>query len=132
MGGWGMTGVDKKLSEDLREADVNVQDFETCKQAYKDHIDVDLDETVMFCAGKSSGGTYIGTCKGDSGGPIVKHEARNDVLVGIVSFGADECGNSNHPTVFAKVSGVYDWIVDSIKDWDCSEHLENRERLLLP
>ena len=32
---------------------------------------------------------------------------------------------------FAKVSGVYQWIVDSINNWDCSsEQLESRERLL--
>ena len=31
---------------------------------------------------------------------------------------------------FAKVSGVYQWIVDSIKKWDCSQRSEKRERLL--
>merc|ERR1719291_556807 len=125
--GWGMTGVDKKLSEDLREADVNVIAYDTCNEKY----DGTLDNKVMFCAGKSSGGTYIGTCEGDSGGPIVKPDVNgNDVLVGIVSFAAGECGNSNHPTVFAKVSAVYDWIDNTIKDWDCSEQLESRDRLL--
>merc|ERR1712176_202024 len=75
--------------------------------------------------------SYIGTCEGDSGGPIVKHNLDgNDVLVGIISFAAMECGNSNQPSVFAKVSGVYDWIDKTIKDWDCSEHLEKLERLL--
>jgi surface protein len=129
--GWGKTGVDEESSVDLLDVDVNVQDFQTCKQAYNDYDDTNLDETIMFCAGKSSGGKYRTTCRGDSGGPIVKRDATGtDVLVGLVSFGADECGNSNHPTVFAKVSGVYEWLVDSITNWDCSEISERRERLL--
>merc|ERR1719291_144514 len=58
--GWGKTGVDKESSVDLLEADVDVIDFQTCNEKY----DEKLDETLMFCAGKSSGGTYRTTCQG--------------------------------------------------------------------
>ena len=43
---WGKTGVHEELSEDLREENVNKIDFETCKQAYQDNID--LVENIMF------------------------------------------------------------------------------------
>merc|ERR1712176_466838 len=51
----------------------------------------------------------------------------NDLLLGIVSFGADECGSSNHPTVFAKVSEVYDWVIDNINYWDCHRDPEENQ-----
>merc|ERR1712157_430705 len=127
----GKTGVNEPLSEDLREADVNVIDFQTCNQAYEEY-GIDLVESVMFCAGKSGWDdgthTHISTCEGDSGGPIVKRDVNgNDLLLGIVSFGADECGSSNHPTVFAKVSEVYDWVIDNINYWDCHRDPEENQ-----
>ncbi|XP_030242780.1 trypsin 3A1-like [Drosophila navojoa] len=58
----------------------------------------------MICAGYSEGGK--GSCKGDSGGPMVNG---NGVLVGVVSWGKP-CALPNYPSVFARVSYVREWI----------------------
>ncbi len=46
-----------------------------------------------------------GSCKGDSGGPIVKFIDVEDryVLVGIVEGGIGKCGNSDYPAIYIRV-----------------------------
>jgi hypothetical protein len=52
------------------------------------------------------------TCKGDSGGPVVSY--RNDVLLGVVSWGKSECGATGEPGVYTRVSHYRDWIIAQI------------------
>lgn len=49
----------------------------------------------------------IGTCMGDSGGPLATH---NNTLVGLVSWGIP-CAQG-FPDMFTRVSGFIDWIVN--------------------
>ena len=53
-----------------------------------------------------------GTCKGDSGGPVICNEDGKAIITGIVSFGAKECneGSTHLPKVFARVTRALDWI----------------------
>jgi len=55
------------------------------------------------------------SCYGDSGGPLVWQDgkSRNPVQVGLVSWGF-ACSNNNFPGVYARVSGAYDWIKDTV------------------
>ena len=47
--------------------------------------------------------------QGDSGGPFVCNEGGKYVLTGVVSWGQGMC-NTNHYTVFARVSSFIQWI----------------------
>ncbi len=61
--------------------------------------------TTMIAAGALSKAekVYAGGCNGDSGAPLMAYLKGNPVLVGVTSFGANNC-DGGKPTVFAKVS----------------------------
>ena len=63
----------------------------------------------VFFLGKDS-------CQGDSGGPLVYREFSTDpwYLVGLVSFGTKDCGNSV-PGVYTRVAGYLDWIEQNLE-----------------
>jgi len=141
--GWGTTEGGSASSE-LREAEVDVIDFSECKNKYDSLSEANeklcsdwgmgcsfgrLNESIMFCAGRTEGGTTYDSCTGDSGGPIVKLSAdnnMNDVQVGVVSFG-EGCGNPDYPGVYSKVSVVKDWIDLKIDEWDCRKDAKRRQ-----
>ncbi|GMH36824.1 hypothetical protein BSKO_04697 [Bryopsis sp. KO-2023] len=70
----------------------------------------------MMCAHATSQGTCQGKC--DSGGPLVIPDEGGvpdfDLLVGLVSFGPDDCGGSEEsrfkPGVYTRVSSFRQWI----------------------
>jgi trypsin len=84
----------------LQEVNVNYIDFETCNDLY----DGAIVDSIMFCAGVPGGGKD--SCQGDSGGPIFDQEG---IQVGVTSFGIG-CAQAAFPGVYARVSGVKDWI----------------------
>lgn len=101
--GFGQTEMG--ATTDLHGVILPVFDFEICAKKYDT-----LDRTYiltenMFCAGFDD--DIRKTFKGDSGSPLVTLD--NGIMYGITSW-----GNSNKmskfPRVFAKVSGVVDWI----------------------
>ena len=70
----------------------------------------------QICAGAELGKD---SCRGDSGGGlfIQKNEKEKETawyLIGIVSFGAKECGNG-HAGVYTRVSSFITWIQQNIK-----------------
>lgn len=71
---------------------------------------------VMLCAG----GAGEDTCAGDSGGPLILADSKDnpsfDRLVGIVSFGAKECGAVGIPGVYTRTSRFRDWIEMQIRE----------------
>ena len=79
----------------------------------------------VLCAGTGD----KNTCRGDSGGPLMCGINDEPVLVGIVSFGAGNCGKANNqvtPTVFTKVANksIRKFIVDHLKrDGKCNYHI---------
>jgi hypothetical protein len=53
---------------------------------------------------------FVLLLQGDSGGPLTTiHYPRR--LVGIVSWGPQECGDADYPAVYTKVSVVRKWIL---------------------
>lgn len=52
-------------------------------------------------------GSGSGTCRGDSGGPIITHNK----LIGVVSWGIRPCG-AGHPDGFTRLSSFLDWIFE--------------------
>ena len=53
------------------------------------------------------------SCSGDSGGPAFI-AGRVPLLVGIVSWGSQECEDDNRPSVYTRVSNHADWIEKTI------------------
>jgi len=61
-------------------------------------------------------GVKQGACQGDSGGPglVAGPNRFSDVQIGVVSFGGTECAGEDKPTVFARISGWVDSMVQTI------------------
>ncbi|MFJ2648627.1 trypsin-like serine protease [Streptomyces sp. NPDC087420] len=98
--GWGRTtSTTQDISETLRTATLPVNSDATCTSAYgRDFI-----KGHMVCAGKPASGSDAGTvsaCNGDSGGPLVVAGR----LVGVVSWGVEDCVEAGAYSVFTKAS----------------------------
>uniref|UniRef100_A0A3Q0SHX2 Peptidase S1 domain-containing protein n=1 Tax=Amphilophus citrinellus TaxID=61819 RepID=A0A3Q0SHX2_AMPCI len=107
--GWGKTQKARN-SDVLMAVNVTVTDRQKCNSRdYYNHNPVIT--SGMICAG-SSGKNKAGTCNGDSGGPLLcKGE-----LVGVTSFGPQECGKINQPGVYSFLSEKQlKWIQKTMK-----------------
>ncbi|MBG0852492.1 trypsin-like serine protease [Streptomyces spinoverrucosus] len=98
--GWGRTSsTHDNISETLKTATLPVQSDSTCAAAYGSHFI----KGHMVCAGYPATGSDSGTttaCNGDSGGPLVV----NNRIVGIVSWGVEDCVAQGAYSVFTKVT----------------------------
>ncbi|XP_053313930.1 granzyme A-like [Spea bombifrons] len=106
--GWGMTSPkSEKLSNVLREANLNIVENASCQKSYeKLYIKITDD---MICAGPLKK-RKDDACPGDSGGPLICSNS----LRGIVSFGP-QCGNPKIPGVYTRLSAKYlKWIRTTI------------------
>ncbi|MFC4471364.1 trypsin-like serine protease [Streptomyces xiangluensis] len=97
--GWGRTSsTNDDISQTLKTATLPIQSDTTCAGYYGS----DFVQGHMVCAGTPATGSDSGTtsaCKGDSGGPLVV----NNRIVGIVSWGVQNCVAQGAYSVFTKV-----------------------------
>ncbi|MCL7427380.1 trypsin-like serine protease [Streptomyces sp. YS415] len=97
--GWGRTSsTDQNISQTLKTASLPIQSDATCGAYYG----ADFVKGHMVCAGKPASGSDSGTttaCNGDSGGPLIV----NNRIVGVVSWGVQDCVAKGAYSVFAKV-----------------------------
>ncbi|MEU3520167.1 trypsin-like serine protease [Streptomyces sp. NPDC006654] len=98
--GWGRTSsTSDAISPTLKTATLPIQSDTTCTSGYgSDYV-----KGHMVCAGKAATGTDAGTttaCNGDSGGPLVV----GGRIVGVVSWGVQNCVAKGAYSVFSKVS----------------------------
>ena len=100
--GWGKAAnvPGEKPSAVLQVVDLAVIDTASCR-TLGGWDDRQVTEKV-FCARNASSKT----CRGDSGGPVV----RGNTLVGIVSWGKSACATSGMPSIYTDVSQYTDWI----------------------
>ena len=114
--GFGRTSEDGSVSYSLKEVDIESIDNQVCVAQYEGVTGVDgttpleFDTDIMMCAGVPEGGKSA--CNGDSGGPLVSEDGKQ---VGVVSFGVG-CARPDFYGVYARVSGVSDWIKQGICD----------------
>ncbi|MER5179866.1 trypsin-like serine protease [Streptomyces sp. NPDC002896] len=98
--GWGRTSsTSQDISETLKSATLPIQSDTTCTGAYGSNFI----KGHMVCAGTPATGSDDGTtaaCNGDSGGPLVV----NNRIVGVVSWGVEDCVAQGSYSVFSKVS----------------------------
>ena len=98
--GWGKMSTTSELyPTDLREALTPILDYNQCNSNYDGEI-----TNNMLCAGY-----FVSTrdsCFGDSGGPLIV----DHTLVGIVSWGSENCAEDGYPGVYTKVQNYANWI----------------------
>ncbi|MGW2519775.1 trypsin-like serine protease [Streptomyces sp. NPDC001617] len=97
--GWGRTSSSSDdISDTLKSASLTIHTDTTCTGVYgSEYV-----KGHMICAGVQSG-TDTGTkaaCNGDSGGPLVV----GNRIVGVVSWGVQDCVDKGYYSVFSKVS----------------------------
>ena len=110
--GWGRINYWNDVhNEVLMEAENWIVDNDECADYYSDIGRVVMDD--MICASRKEG---KGTCKGDSGGPLLikGQNAFSDIQIGINSW-ATGCVSPDFPGVKARVSAEIDFI-KSVQD----------------
>lgn len=106
--GWGKTRPveGSEPSAVLMEVALNVQDATTC--AGRLGVGPEAVGPGVICAGARA----RKTCHGDSGGPVVFTGGRPNYLVGVVSWGQDDCTDNGLPGVYTRVGAYAQWIDD--------------------
>ncbi|MFE7647618.1 trypsin-like serine protease [Streptomyces phaeoluteigriseus] len=114
--GWGRTtSTNDDISDTLKTATLPIQSDATCAGAYG----ADFVKGHMVCAGTPASGADEGTtsaCNGDSGGPLV-YGGR---IVGVVSWGVEDCVASGAYSVFSKVTSYVGTVYPRVDDTDIS------------
>lgn len=106
--GWGLTEANAETASPvLMQAEVDVISDAVCRLVYDDPELPRITEN-MLCAGVFAGGKD--SCKGDSGGPLVVQLNQQWYQLGIVSWGAEQCGAADHFGVYTKVSRYTQWL----------------------
>lgn len=100
--GWGALDDANSAPKILQYANVKVAPPEQCQSIYTTAF---LRES-MICADA----TNAGTCQGDSGGPMIWNNNGHPTVIGVVSFGAENCEHSTH-RVFTCVARFVKWII---------------------
>ncbi|MEU7056820.1 trypsin-like serine protease [Streptomyces sp. NPDC046197] len=112
--GWGRTSsTSNDISQMLQTATVPVNADSTCTGFYSG----DFISGHMTCAGNPASGSDSGTvatCNGDSGGPLVV----GGRVVGVVSWGVQDCVAQGSYSVFSKVSTYATTIAPRLDDTD--------------
>ncbi|XP_060664576.1 trypsin alpha-like [Drosophila nasuta] len=93
--GWGYTETGESPLH-LKSVYVNIVNREECARIYG----------VLIKATICAGSPWKDSCGGDSGGPLTYRGK----LVGIVSFGSENCGTPGQPAVYTDVVELRKWI----------------------
>eukprot|EP00095_Tigriopus_kingsejongensis_P006889 maker-scaffold125_size330479-snap-gene-1.8 protein:Tk06889 transcript:maker-scaffold125_size330479-snap-gene-1.8-mRNA-1 annotation:"trypsin-like proteinase" len=113
--GWGKTSFEGSQSQALLKGHLRITTNSDCERFFKDTI---IREHLC------TNGSVTDTCQGDSGGALMRErtedEATDDVkryeVIGVTSWGANDCGNTDHKGGFARVSTMLPWIFKKLRD----------------
>ncbi|XP_058455966.1 CLIP domain-containing serine protease B15-like [Malaya genurostris] len=108
--GWGQTDKGNKAGVQ-RHVTIAGQDNSMCNTAFS-RLNITL-TIEQICAGGEFGED---SCRGDSGGSLTLQHGLVNYQIGVVSFGAVECGTKNHPGIYTNVIQYLDWIEDVMID----------------
>jgi secreted trypsin-like serine protease len=107
LSGWGLTtNAEDSTPDQLQMAPIVVTPNRACRADYGS----EFDGALMIC----SLGGLPDACNGDSGGPLVSLDGPAPTLVGIVSFGGQQCGDPGYPGVYTRVSAEGAWIAERV------------------
>lgn len=108
--GWGLTGdvnyipTLRDISPVLKFVQVAVQPLPDCEKYYNNNS-LNITTFVTELNICTTGHKNKGTCRGDSGGPLIL----KDLQIGLVSIGSTLCEQCS-PSVFTKIAKHLDWI----------------------
>ena len=113
--GWGVTLANDghSVSEILQRARLKSITNNVCNSKYSKLFGASVISDDMLCAHSENGKD---ACRGDSGGPLIKEhqsDPSKNVVIGVVSWG-EECGHSEYPGVYSRLSASHDWITDTV------------------
>ncbi|CAG9100848.1 unnamed protein product [Plutella xylostella] len=102
--GFGRIRDNTAISNDqvLSHVRLNVISNADCRRFYPNWV---FDTTVC-----TSGVGAVGTCGGDSGGPLAVDHNNQRVLIGVTSFGSGSGCQANQPAAFSRVTSYVSWI----------------------
>ena len=114
--GWGVIGKENGYDvyqNQLKRADLPIADISSLNQ--NEYL-FPLNNSLQIAAG----GNGVGTCTGDSGGPLWVNSNGQNYLVGISSFRAGVASNDlpcgTRPAIFTRVSSYCGWILEKMVD----------------
>nr|XP_022909845.1 brachyurin-like [Onthophagus taurus] len=97
--GWGRdSDAANSMSQVLRSVDVEIMSNANCIFYYGTYV-----TPGHIC---TSGVDGVGSCRGDSGGPLIF----DDQLIGIVSFASSAGCEVGWPTAYTRVTSYFEWI----------------------
>lgn len=111
--GWGKTEEDNR-SEIQLHVELIGKNHNVCNQKYST-ANITLADTQL-CVGGEPGKD---SCKGDSGGPLMRQELGVWYQVGVVSFGHKFCGYGGFPGIYTDVSKYLNWIEQTVNESHC-------------
>ena len=103
--GWGNSNSGFHIVDNdcLNEADLNVVPDHVCRLHYGPYLDT---EKIMCAGGEQN------ICNGDSGGPLMTRRNGLVYLMGITSFGRNDCGLvTKQPAGFERLSSHIEWLI---------------------
>ncbi|XP_011503595.1 PREDICTED: proclotting enzyme-like [Ceratosolen solmsi marchali] len=113
--GWGVYDINEpQMSSVLQTVKLPIVEIERCVIGYKIAAPIGYNQ---LCVGGKVGQD---SCGGDSGGPLMKVDVDGPLgpryyIIGIVSFGAKLCGETNLPGVYTKIASYMPWVYEHIK-----------------
>ena len=117
--GWGAFARNSPMASTLQQVSIPLYPHDKCRKEYESINPV---QDNMICAGFLH--QHVGTCRGDSGGPLTCEDRGRWFLVGLTSWGRNGCADSGSPGVYADVFYFKRWIEETMKRfWEV-----NRER----
>lgn len=108
--GWGMTeNTAKSFSAVPLKVDLRVMDTPVCQS--RPGYGPERIGTTVICAAREG----QKTCRGDSGGPVILTNGAPAQLVGLVSWGKNDCSGDGKPSVFTRVETYLAWIDQAMR-----------------
>jgi secreted trypsin-like serine protease len=104
--GWGSINPNGRVPATiLQKTQLYVYSNQDCSRYYQN---VARNGNKNICAGRYQ--EQIGSCQGDSGGPLYFTKGNVQYVLGVVSYGASPCAQSNIPVAYTRVSTYVNWI----------------------
>ena len=101
--GWGSTDAENhEVVASLHQVAVPIVSDEACSKIFP----LQFQAPTEICAG----GDGVGSCLGDSGGPLMVERDTGWVLVGVVSRSALPCAAPGSPTIFTELAPLATWL----------------------
>ena len=110
--GWGRLSTTGAQAQTLQKVAIPLVKTSACKKPWNGTSFGPIDGDSQICAGTGE----TDTCMGDSGGSLLSNElSPRYSIIGITSFGGNECASSEFPGVYTSVPNYLDWIAQQLK-----------------